>query len=169
MKARISPVCACRSSVLRSAPAMKIDFFAEVTMTPLNRCVFFDEIEMLAQILQGRRVENVRAGIRPIEGQHADSVIIDFAPDHGRRRRRSHRFILAGFAENPSGMEQEVDRTRITSAIAPRIRTRMTDYSAHSTIALSERRCYNLGGLSRWPSASSSYGRQNSSTRNPRA
>src|SRR5438067_2351791 len=35
MKARSSPVCACLSSVLRSAPAMKIDFFAEVTMTPL--------------------------------------------------------------------------------------------------------------------------------------
>ena len=36
MKARSSPVCACRKSVCKSAPAMKIDFFAEVTMTPVT-------------------------------------------------------------------------------------------------------------------------------------
>ena len=66
---------------------MKIDFFAEVTITPLSAGLFLDEIEMLAQVPQGGGVKDIRARFRPIEGQNADAVVGDFAPDHGRRRR----------------------------------------------------------------------------------
>ena len=90
MKARISPVCAWRSSVCKSAPAMKIDFFAEVTITPLSAGFFLDEVEMPAQIVQGRSVEDVRARIGPVERQQANTVVTNLAPDQWRRRRRGH-------------------------------------------------------------------------------
>ena len=46
---------------------------------------------MLAQILHRRRVENIRAGLGPIEREQANSVITDFSADHGRRPCRCHR------------------------------------------------------------------------------
>ena len=66
MKARSSPVCAWRSSVFRSAPAIKIDFFAEVMITPRSDASFSISVEMLIQVAHCRGVENIRAGFRAI-------------------------------------------------------------------------------------------------------
>src|ERR1051326_2493172 len=103
MNPRISPVCACLSNVLRSAPAMKIDFFAEATITPLIDASF-----SIASTCS-RRLSIVAASKM-------------FAPDSGRSKVRTQipaasisrriigpaavaviRLILARFAEIPSG------------------------------------------------------------------
>ncbi len=86
---------------------MKIDFFAEVTITPRTDGVFFDRVEMLAQILHRWRIEDVRARFGPIESKHADSVVTDFAPDHGRRPCRSHRAHIGQFLPNSKRRERQ--------------------------------------------------------------
>ena len=61
---------------------MKIDFFADVMMSPPSEPSFYDKIEMLAQLSERGAVENIRAGLGAIEGQHADVIVSDLAPNH---------------------------------------------------------------------------------------
>ena len=48
----------------------------------LERRVVLDGSDVIAQIFERGRVKNVRARIRPIEGQHANSIGSDFAANH---------------------------------------------------------------------------------------
>ena len=53
---------------------MKIDFFAEVMIKPRTDESFSIASRCSLKSLHGRGVENVRAGIRPIEGKKANPV-----------------------------------------------------------------------------------------------
>ena len=61
---------------------MKIDFLAEAMITPLSEESFSMAVDVLAQIFERGCVKNIRARIRPIEGQHANSIVSDFAANH---------------------------------------------------------------------------------------
>ena len=106
MKPRISPVCACFSSVFKSAPAMKIDFFAEVTITPLIEASF-----SIASTCS-RRLSIVAASkmFAPDSGRSKVRMQIPSAPISRRIMGPAAvaviRFILAGFPKIPSATAQ---------------------------------------------------------------
>ena len=76
-----------------------------------DRCIFFDRIEMFAQVPHRRRIENVRAGFGPIESEHADPVSINFTPDH--RSGRGHRAHIGEFLSNSKCGEAHGELDRI--------------------------------------------------------
>ena len=63
----------------KSAPAMKMDFFALHRTSPLSSGCAGNEIEMFVQFAQRGAIENVRGRTGPVEGQDADLFRGDFA------------------------------------------------------------------------------------------
>ena len=76
-----------------------------------DRRIFFDRVEMFAQVPHRWRIENVRAGFGPIESEHADPVSINFTPDH--RSGRGHRAHIGEFLLNSKCGEAHGELDRI--------------------------------------------------------
>ena len=112
MKARSSPVCACLSSVLRSAPAIKIDFFADVTITPrtdgsfsiASRCSLRFCMVGASKIFapdSGRSKVSTQIPSSPISRRIIGAVTVAVIG-----------LILASFFEIPSGMRMKFEGER---------------------------------------------------------